>query len=121
MMRTMVNRRLIAAGAGMFCMQLALEVGCSLLGVALGATSSLHLLVWAGSAMAIAMMIDARFWYSTAIYLLAFFAACVVPGMRFHLMSAANFALLVVVLAAWWKPSEDKPRFLRDPAQVRDN
>ncbi len=112
MMRTMVNRRMVAIGALLFAMQLAVEVGGAMLGLSRGATLTLHLLIWAYSVAGIAMMVDRRFWGSAAAYLVAFFAACVFPPQRFLLMSATNFLLLVTFLIAWWQPVTDRPRFL---------
>jgi hypothetical protein len=119
MMRTAVNRRIVAAGAVMFALQLTLEVGCHLLEVPRVTAAILHMIVWAGAVGSLAMMIDRRFWGTFAVYLAAFLAACAFPQRRWDFMSASNVVLLVTFLIMWWRPLEDRPRFLRPPSVSR--
>jgi eukaryotic-like serine/threonine-protein kinase len=113
MMRTAINRRIVAAGAVMFATQLTLEVGCHLLELPKVSASVIHMTVWAGAVGSLAMIIDRRFWFTFAAYLGAFLAACAYPQRRWDLMSASNFVLLLTFLIMWWQPIEDRPRFLK--------
>jgi hypothetical protein len=112
MMQTLVNRRIVAAGITMFALQLLLQLGAELLALPRPSMLALHLFVWGSSATAVALFIDRRFWAPSAIFLAAFPVACVRPALCWDIMSAANFALLVTFVIAWWKPGVDRPRFL---------
>ncbi|MDB4941057.1 MAG: serine/threonine protein kinase [Labilithrix sp.] len=112
LMKTQVNRRIVAAAAIMFGMQLVLELGLSRAPVPGATNLALHLVVWATTAAWIALGIDRRCWPATASYCAAFLVAMSWPALVFHAMSAGSVVLLVTVLVAWWRPAEDRPRFL---------
>jgi len=111
--KTTVNRRLVAAGCVMFAAQLALQMGCHMLGISKVGVMVLHLFEWWVVVSFLALMIDWRFWVPATVFLLAFVAACAYPDARWNIMSAADFVLLVTFLVAWWQPIEDRPRFIR--------
>ena len=113
--KTTVNRRLVAAGAITFAAQLALQLGCHMLGISKVAVTVLHLFEWWLVVSFLALMIDRRFWVPASGFLAAFIAACAIPAQRWNLMSGANLVLLVTFLVAWWQPIEDRPRFIRLP------
>ena len=109
--KTSVNRRMVAAGMVAFAAQLALQVGCNLLGMPRVQVAIFHMLAW-GICTASIAMVEPRFWFVVGGFFLAFILAARWPERRWDLMSASTFVLLVVVLRAWWKPLEDRPRVL---------
>jgi serine/threonine-protein kinase len=108
--KTVINRRTVATGALMFASQLALQVGAHVLRLPDEATQTLLLLLWATVLAAVAVMVDARFWFGVVTFFLGFGAACRWPERRFDVMSVTNLVLLVNFLAAWWRPREDRER-----------
>ncbi|MBX3188056.1 MAG: serine/threonine protein kinase [Labilithrix sp.] len=107
--KTAVNRSLVAIGKVFFACQLALLLGCRLIGLSLQHAEVLNLLIAAALMAAYAATQDPRFWPSAAGYLVFFFVAARWPSLRWHLLSGANFVLLVNFLVAWWRPREDRP------------
>jgi len=103
-MKTMVNRRIVWTGLTMFGMQLALELGTSLMGLPWHAIMTLHLVVWGLAVTTLAMIVDRRFWLAGAVYVAAFLLACARPGVVWHMMSGANLVLLASFVVAWWRP-----------------
>lgn len=110
--KTAINRRMIATGMLTFASQLALQVGGHVLGLSDVASQTLLLLVWAAILSGFATMVDARLWPSVAGFFLAFFAACRWPERRWDLMSLSNLILLANFVIAWWRPKEDRPKWL---------
>ncbi|MDB4935325.1 MAG: serine/threonine protein kinase [Labilithrix sp.] len=109
--KTSVNRRIVATGMVAFAAQLTLEVGCHLLRLSPHAIVALHMLVW-GTAMSAAAAVEPRLWISVAGFFAAFLLTCAFPERRWDLMSASTLILLLAVLRAWWRPVEDRPRFV---------
>ena len=107
--KTAVNRQMIATGMVAFAAQLTLEVGCVLLSVSRVQMAVLHMLVW-GIAAGCLAMVEPRFWAAVAGFFLAFILAARWPDHRWTFMSASTFVFLVVILRAWWRPIEDRPR-----------
>jgi serine/threonine-protein kinase len=110
--KTSVNRRMIATGMMAFAAQLTLQVGCNVLGVSRIHLAALHMLAW-GIASASVAMVEPRFWFVVSGFFLSFIGAARWPEHRWDFMSVSTFILLVVVLRAWWKPYEDRPRVWR--------
>jgi serine/threonine-protein kinase len=111
LMKTAVNRRIVATGMIAFAAQLALQVGGHTLGLRSEATATLHMLVW-GIAASNAAAVEPRFWLSVGGFFLAFLLACGFPEWRWDLMSASIFVMLMTVLRSWWRPVEDRPRLI---------
>jgi len=110
--KTAVNRRIVATGMLAIAAQLTLQVGGHLLGLPAAATVTLHMLVW-GAALALVTSAEPRFWYPIGGFFLAFLLAARWPERRWDFMSGSTFLLLVTFALAWWKPIEDRPRFVR--------
>ncbi len=109
--KTSVNRRMIAAGMVAFAAQLTLQVGCNLLVMSREHMAILHMLVW-GIATACVAMVEPRFWFVVGGFFLGFILAARWPAHRWDFMSGSTFILLVVILRAWWRPHEDRPRMV---------
>lgn len=120
LMKTAVNRRLVATVLLTFCAQFALQVGGQLLPLPDVVLQTLVLLIWGIVLAGAAMLIEPRFWIAVAGYLGAFFAAAHWPAQRWNLMSATNFVLLVTFVVAWWRPREDLPKAVARRAARRE-
>lgn len=108
MTKTMVNRRIVAMGAIMFASVFAMEVGAGvLLGLSYVQMTVVQLLLYFLCASQLAVHIDKRLWPSAIVYLVAFFVAAAYPELRWHLVAAADFLLLVNFVAAWGRTSDD--------------
>jgi len=110
--KTAVNRNTISLGMVAFATQLVLQVGCHVLGLGFEKTMILHHVVWGAIVAVFAALVDRRFWPAVAAYFAAFVVAAGFPAHRWNCASASNFVLLVCVLVAWWRPYEDRPRYL---------
>jgi serine/threonine-protein kinase len=107
--KTAINRSLVAIGMVYFACQLALLMGCHVIGISLLRASVLNMLLAAALMAAYAVTQDRRFWPAATGYLVMFFAAALLPHRRWDFLSLANLVLLVNFLAAWWRPAEDRP------------
>jgi hypothetical protein len=108
LLRTALNRRMVAglavAGAG----QLALQVGGHLLGLPKAAGETLLLLVW-GLASTFAASIEPRSWVAVGAFFVAFLAACCWPERRWDAMSLSILVLAAVYLHVWRRPAAVGP------------
>lgn len=118
--KTAVNRRLVAITYVTFATQMGLQVGCYLLHLPVAPTVILHMVVWAALLAIYAVTIDQRFFFPVAVTWGAFFVACVAPSLAWDMMSLSNFSLLVTFLVAWWRPWEDRPRYLEAQRRKRE-
>lgn len=104
LLRTALNRRMIAglavAGAG----QLALQVGGHLLGLPKAAGESLILLVW-GLAATFAASVQPRSWVAVGGFFAAFLVTCRWPELRWDAMSASILVLAAAYLPVWRRPT----------------
>ena len=55
---------------------------------------------------------ERRFWVPVIGFFVAFLCVCQWPDRLWDAMSASNFVLLATFVAAWWRPREDRPRFV---------
>jgi eukaryotic-like serine/threonine-protein kinase len=111
--KTAVNRGLLAVGLINFSGQFAVQVGGHLLDLPKSSTLVLHLLVWWLSTTMLAAFIDRRLWPSSAWFLLGFVVASARPDIKWHVMTATDFGLLLNILIAWSRPDEDRGFFRR--------
>lgn len=101
LVKTVINRRVIATGMITFAGQLALEVGAQLLGLPFAAAFALHPFLYFVTLSAAAAFLDRRLWFAAVAFLAGFLVSCVEPGIHWHVMSATNFALLLNFVVAW--------------------
>jgi eukaryotic-like serine/threonine-protein kinase len=101
MWKTAVNRRVMAAGLLAFAAQLALEVGAVARGISVAVTFAMHLFLYFVVMAALAIFVDRRLWVSSIAFLASFFVVSLVDGIHWHVMSAANFVLLLNFAFAW--------------------
>jgi eukaryotic-like serine/threonine-protein kinase len=118
--KTSLNRQMIATGMVTFAMQLALQLGGHILGVPIMTVVPMMMVIWAANTANFATTIDRRFWVPVVAYLAAFLSAARFPDLTWHMMSASNFVLLVTFVVAWWRPTEDRPRFLAAREAARE-
>jgi serine/threonine-protein kinase len=103
--KTLINRRLVAIVMFAFAGQLALIVGCSLLGLSTGTTIALHFFNFFGVTAMAALAVEKRLALSVVTYLSGFFLVCAQPELRWWVMSTCNFILTLNFLFAWGRPS----------------
>lgn len=111
LMKTSVNRRLVALGAVIFANQLMLQVGGNVLGLAPPITNILVVALWGAVMSFYAAVFDRRFWGPVTGFFVAFLLACRWPERRWDVISASNLVLLVTFVVAWWRPKEDGRAF----------
>ena len=118
MTKTAINRRIIAATGIMFAGVFAIEVGCHLLRIPKETMPILLLLHFGIIAAMISVNSEARLFPAAFVYVAAFFVAAVRPDWRWHLMSAADFFLMVNFVAAWYSHRDDV-RYMRARLRAR--
>ncbi|MBX3230759.1 MAG: serine/threonine protein kinase [Labilithrix sp.] len=104
LLKTVLNRQLIAVIAVMFATQFSLQVGGHLLALPARPLLTLHVLVWFSGAAYGSIVIDRKLAYGALGYLAAFLYACSVPQHVFHAMSLASVGLVVNIAIAWFRP-----------------
>jgi hypothetical protein len=108
--KTLLNRQVRAAVMVALGMQLALELGCILLGVPFASAIILHFIVFATCVAAFSAMVEKRLWPATAGYLVMFFVSAYAPALRWHAMTVGHAILVANIFAAWGSFTEDRPR-----------
>ena len=104
LMKTAINRRLLASTVGLFGFQIVLAFGGAALEIPIVTAQVLMVLIWATFATMIAIGIDARLAPCGVAYALAFLASAIWPDERHLAMAGSNLVFLVT--AAWvWRPA----------------
>jgi serine/threonine protein kinase len=110
--KTAVNRRMVATGGLLFATQLATQLGGHMMGLSVVSTMTFFFAVWAGMVSTLAATMDKRFWVPVLGFFVAFLVVCRWPDRLWDMMSASNFILMVTFVVAWWRPKEDRFRFI---------
>jgi serine/threonine-protein kinase len=108
MMRTVVNRRVLATIVLLLAAQVVLALGVRLLGMSPTNAVVLNFLLWSLATATLALAVDRRLTATAAGYALAFLAAARWPAQRYYFMSAANLLLTLNVALIWGRRSGER-------------
>jgi len=99
--RTAYNRRLAALIDAVFISQVAMAIGCALLGVAPVTSEILFMLLYFHGGLALVMTTELHLWPLTVGYLAAFLGSAARPEITPFVLSGANFLAMVNALVVW--------------------
>jgi serine/threonine-protein kinase len=106
--KTLLNRRVFAAGLFLFISQGILMLGAPAMGLTILQSKQLMLFLWFALAGMLAIGIDRRMYPIAIGYAVAFGVAVARPAWMMFAMSASNFVFLVT--SAWhWRPATFRP------------
>jgi hypothetical protein len=125
LLRSLVNRRVIAIARLTFALQLSLELVSTVMRISHDAALVLHLFVWFASASAFAVFFERRLWPTAIGYFVCMVLGAMRPDLYWSLAALGNFVMLVNATSSWRARGDlafaaDRFRRRRDRPKDRD-
>jgi serine/threonine-protein kinase len=120
LIKTMINRRLLAIVMTMLALQFTLTVGAKLMNATWRHVLPLVIFNWCGAMANFAILLDRSFWPSMIVFFGCFFWSCIIPEHVFHAMTAAAGSLFLNIAFAWMRPREDSVFFVQRVKERRE-
>jgi hypothetical protein len=101
MMKTALNRRMLAAALFALTAQMLLQLGAAMLGIPARAATVLHFFLWFSVAAMLTIGVERRLFPMALGYLAAFLLGARFPEKRYLLMAGSNLIMTLTVIFAW--------------------